>query len=356
MFLSTDRNLLESSSEVHARISRFAVAYPEDSFDTIVFSVTAHRVTRAVRLAHNSVAYPTNVTTRLLYGAKAIIMAFWLPRPDVVSAQDPFETGLVAWCIARLRGALFAVEVHTDIFSPDFARHSLLNRIRVMLARFVLTRADGGYVVSGKLEKEIRARYGIKKPFEVLPIFVAIDKFQNLPRQPIPGNLLWIGRLTPEKDPLTAVDALAAARRNGHDVRLTMLGTGPLGLQVRAHAKACGVDRYLTLPGWRNPQEYLPETELTLVTSKYEGFGMAMVESLAAGVPVLAPDVGVARAAGAVIASGDYVSALGEWLVGPREQGRLALSLYANEHEYREHVHGFYQKLVDGKGRGTLSP
>ena len=74
---------------------------------------------------------------------------------------------------------------------------------------------------------------------------------------------------------------------------------------------------------------------------------MAVVEALAAGVPVLATDTGIAREAGAVIAGEDYAQALCEWLAGSRERGNLRLASYASEQEYLHHVREHYAQLLN---------
>ena len=78
---------------------------------------------------------------------------------------------------------------------------------------------------------------------------------------------------------------------------------------------------------------------------------MAVVEALAAGVPVLATDTGIARAAGAVIARNNYSEALIRWLRGPRERGTLLLPTYTNEREYFSNVHALYVSISHQKKR-----
>src|SRR5579863_7885622 len=82
--------------------------------------------------------YPTNSSLSLRYGLDAIRIARTVQRPDVVSPQDPFETGLAAWWIARRLKIPLHIQIHTDFLSPEYAKHSFINRIRVLIAGFVL--------------------------------------------------------------------------------------------------------------------------------------------------------------------------------------------------------------------------
>ena len=60
-------------------------------------------------------------------------------RYDIITAQDPFWRGLVAWLLARLTHTKLQLQVHTDILLETKHRPH-----RRMLARFLLKRADRG--------------------------------------------------------------------------------------------------------------------------------------------------------------------------------------------------------------------
>src|SRR3989344_8998188 len=61
--------------------------------------------------------FPTGAILPLLQAFYAVHIARTVPRPDVVSAQDPFETGMVAWLIAGLLRRPLHIQVHTDFLS-----------------------------------------------------------------------------------------------------------------------------------------------------------------------------------------------------------------------------------------------
>jgi glycosyltransferase involved in cell wall biosynthesis len=93
---------------------------------------------------------------------------------------------------------------------------------------------------------------------------------------------LFVGRLEEQKDPLLAVDVCAAAA-----APLTVLGEGPLRDQVAA--RAAGGD--VQLRGFvSHPWEIYARHRVLVLTSRNEAFGNVIVESLAAGTPVLSVD------------------------------------------------------------------
>ncbi len=131
--------------------------------------------------------------------------------------------------------------------------------------------------------------------FDVLPLAAfAPDRCAEPLHRPLPGapfHLLSAARLTPPKDQGRLVALLAALRGEGLDVRLTICGEGPLRAELAAAAERLGVAAHLSLPGhtpgwWRTP------AHLFVLTSRHEGLCIAVLEAMAAGLPVAATPVG----------------------------------------------------------------
>lgn len=238
---------------------------------------------------------------------------------DVVTTQDPFWRGIVGWRAARLLNSKLNVQVHADLLGQTFFKH--------MLAHFVLRRADTIRVVSQKIQQQVRAM-GIQTPARVLPIFVDTAPFRALVHVPhTQPTLLWIGRFEKEKDPLLAIGLLREVRANGIGARLVMLGSGTLEEKLKTVAAGLPVE----FPGWQDPKPYLAQADVVVSTSPYESYGASIIEALAAGVPVVALDVGVAREAGAVVASYEFLGkAVVETLRGGLK-GELRLQTYTAE-------------------------
>ena len=136
----------------------------------------------------------------------------------MVSAQDPFETGFVAWLIAILLQSPLHIQVHTDFLSPEYARLSLLNRTRAVIAGFVLKRATRVRVVSRRIKAGIEKRYTLRVPVTALPIFTDLQRIRAGARDialekrfaPYGTKILVVSRLEKEKNVALAIRAYAA--------------------------------------------------------------------------------------------------------------------------------------------------
>jgi glycosyltransferase involved in cell wall biosynthesis len=87
--------------------------------------------------------------------------------------------------------------------------------------------------------------------------------------------LLFAGRITREKNPVFAVEVLAALRRRVPHAVGVFAGAGSLEVEVAAKARALGQAHAIRMIGWRHPHEPL------------EGFGIAVVEAELAGLRLL---------------------------------------------------------------------
>ncbi|HZT15006.1 MAG TPA: glycosyltransferase [Gaiellaceae bacterium] len=113
--------------------------------------------------------------------------------------------------------------------------------------------------------------------------------------------ILSVGRLESEKNPLLLPEALAELRRRCDRWRLVVVGTGPLRDAVEARARALGVDDALELRGYVPFGDELwslyRSSAAFLHVSLTEGLPQVLLEAQAAGLPVVATDVGGVRAA-----------------------------------------------------------
>lgn len=104
-----------------------------------------------------------------------------------------------------------------------------------------------------------------------------------------------VARLEPQKNPLFLLSLLA---RLPQTVRVVWIGDGSLRKPLLEAATALGVADRVILPGWqRNARSFLSGFDVFVLPSVYEGFPLAILEAMAAGLPCVVSDVdGIAEA------------------------------------------------------------
>ncbi|MES3020538.1 MAG: glycosyltransferase [Pseudomonadota bacterium] len=101
-----------------------------------------------------------------------------------------------------------------------------------------------------------------------------------------------VGRLSPQKRPEALIALVAALRARFPGVRLVLAGSGPLEAQLRQQVALQGLSAHVVFAGFVGAvEELLPAFDLHLLLSRNEGFGIATIEAMACGVPVVGTDV-----------------------------------------------------------------
>jgi glycosyltransferase involved in cell wall biosynthesis len=115
------------------------------------------------------------------------------------------------------------------------------------------------------------------------------------PRRPVPGRILFVGRLAAEKGAATLIRALAALSRQVPTAHLVIAGDGPERPVLERTARDAGVGRRVRFTGWRESAalgRLRAAAAVCVAPSLYEPFGLAALEAVAAGAPLVASRVG----------------------------------------------------------------
>ncbi len=155
----------------------------------------------------------------------------------------------------------------------------------------------------------------------VAPNGVPLDRFASA-RAPAADVAAWlagrcgivmVARFVPAKDHETAIRALASLPENH---ALVLVGDGDEKPGMERLAKTLGVAERCLFTGSRNDvPEILAACEVYLQTSRKEGFGIAALEAMAAGLPVAAADV---PGLGPLVAGAGLLFPAGEWTAAAR--------------------------------------
>lgn len=323
--IGSDRKLFEPGSEVRSRMVSLATVLGR--LQVVVFAKRELGL-QAEQVSEHLQIIPTNSSSRLGYVLDAIKIGKSLKRPEVITAQDPFESGWVAWRLAKYWQARLQLQLHTDFLSPYFAKQSFGNRVRVWLGKFLLPKADSVRAVSALVAESLeRAKIKLNRPAIILPVWIDVERLRqstvktNLRQEysQFSHHVLVASRLTWEKNIAGAIRAWSEVLEQYPQAGLIIVGQGPEEGKLKQLVFDLNLTTSVVFEPWTDDlPSYYKTATLFLNTSWYEGYGRTIAEALICGCPVVSTDVGAARELGAKLAlSSQLASAIIESLANP---------------------------------------
>jgi len=214
--------------------------------------------------------------------------------------------------------------------------HRLNRWLRHRVEARTVSHSDRVLVLSEYMRDRVDRHHDATPPCTVIPGGADTARFApsaaTADRFPTSGpNFLTVRRLTPRMGIETLLDAFAAVVEDAPDAHLYVGGDGHLRESLVARAERLGVASSVTFLGYV-PEDDLPATYASadvfvLPTLELEGFGLATLEALAAGTPVVGTRAG---ATPEILGDLDGDSAIPEsLLVPPGDADALATRLSA---------------------------
>ena len=295
LMISGDPMVLEGGSAVSGRLSVYGKFC--EHLDVLVCTRTAVGERSLGNLHMHGV-----VCTSILGFYRAIIVGEGMPKPDLVTAQDPFFLGTVGLFIARHHRIPLEIQIHTDLYDPEFIRFNIRNRFRSFLARFIIARAGQVRVVSNRIKKNLsEQKFAEGIHISVVPVPVTLTSLPTMSKRGVGECLrvLTVSRLTAEKDLFLALDAFALLHKERPESTFVIVGDGPLRYSLETYAERCGISSFVIFVGaQKDVTPYYHDANVYLSTARYEGYGLSLVEAALFGLPIVSTDVGVARELG----------------------------------------------------------
>jgi glycosyltransferase involved in cell wall biosynthesis len=232
---------------------------------------------------------------------------------DPFTELDPFAAARLHRVIVRERiGVVHAHTGHAVALAAlavlgTCARMVLTRRVQVPLrsnigTRWKYGRAHGIIAVSNAIA-EVLARCGIPRSrIDVVPSGVdpsrrvepaSRDALQSIG---LPRDVPWVvqvAALSPDKDPLTFVRAVAVARRAVPDLHGVMVGEGRLRRAVEHEIRDLQLEDVLHLTGYRTDADaILSAATVAALSSQHEGLGTVLLDAMSFGIPIVATSAG----------------------------------------------------------------
>jgi glycosyltransferase involved in cell wall biosynthesis len=240
----------------------------------------------------------TGIDARLLGSALRKVLASG--QAAVVYAQCPISAH-VAMRVRQNKQQRVVLVIHFNVSQAEewasagqIPKDGALWRSTVARERQVLAEVDGIVYVSRFMQAQITQRVPASAmvPSALIPNFVQI---LPAPAQGLlpPTDLVSIGTLEPRKNQAYLLDVLAQLHRRGQKLTLTLIGSGPDQSQLVAKAKALGLEAAVYFAGYvPNASAQLGQFKAYVHVAHMENFPLVLVEAMARGLPLFAPDAG----------------------------------------------------------------
>jgi alpha-1,6-mannosyltransferase len=281
-------------------------------------------------------------------------------RPDVVELSD--KTTLVRSAAVagrhRVPTVLISHERLDEILRPRVPGWFPLRAATDRWNRRIAARVDRIVCASRFAADEFR-RIGVDT-VEHVPLGVDLGAFTpSAPSRSRPDavpTIVLVGRLSAEKCPDVAVEVVRELAAAGRRVRLVMAGDGPERTRLERATVGLDVELLGHVSDRARLAQIVASADVALAPSPFETFGLAALEALACGTPVVAVDRG---AVGELVGDGGLVvpraalaSAVATVLDGDREQQRRVARRRAEQFSWAATT----QRLLDLYGDLRRAP
>jgi teichuronic acid biosynthesis glycosyltransferase TuaC len=234
--------------------------------------------------------------------------------PDLVQAHGALNAGVAAWAIRRRWGVPYVLTEHSTAFAQG-----RLRRWERDLVRRVVEGAQHCVAVSPQLAALLTAQYpGSRWQYLPNPLGEAFLTVDAAARREAGAAFVFlsVARLSPEKGHARLIEAFAEAFGGDPGIRLRLAGEGPIRAELERLCAARGVAGqvdFLGLLPSAQVRDELVVGDAFVLASDVETFGVAVIEALACGRPVIVtasggPDHLVTAANGRLIPPRDPVA------------------------------------------------
>lgn len=219
---------------------------------------------------------------RMVKKVRSLIRA---ERVDWVVGFNPVPWGSLAFSAARAQ----RIPTCLSLIGMDFLQLQTKWGFPFLQA---VRRAQAVTVTGERMVEGLIALGVERQRIRILPHSVDLLRFRPTGGQKR-YDVLSVGQLIDRKRMDVVINAVALSRKRGRDVRLGILGKGPLEGALHAQAKSLGVSDLVEFIGYRNDVEaVLGSARSFCLASEWEGVPFALMEAMAAGLVPVVTDVG----------------------------------------------------------------
>lgn len=203
-------------------------------------------------------------------------------KPDIIHAHDMRASFVSALCCGKIP---VINHIHNNAFDArGLSVKSIAYILAGLRAKHILWVSRSSY--EGYLFHKLFARKS-----SVLYNIIGVNKVIEKKEQDTNSygyDVVYIGRLTYQKDPQRLMRLCAILKDKMPDIRVAVVGSGELEEETKQLSRELGLEKNVFFLGFQsNPMKLLHDSRVLVLTSRWEGTPMCALEALTLGVPVV---------------------------------------------------------------------
>lgn len=192
------------------------------------------------------------------------------------------------------------------LVAPQFGEPSLVQYLTSAVPR-ALQRADQVIAVSASVAAELVAAYPfVQDKVRAIPNGATLPPASSAPNRATKPTLLMVGTVEPRKNHDLVLDAMPFVWNSEPDAQLIIAGrigwqADRIAQRIREAAMTSNVE-FIDSPSDDHLETLYRSASIAVYPSRYEGFGLPVIEAMGRGLPVVAGDIPVLRETGGNVA------------------------------------------------------
>lgn len=268
---------------------------------TVFFFNQSKEARRLTDSGHINFKYLT--TSSFIPNLGTLIDLIFQDRPDIIHINFA-SFGLLAIFKKFVFKIPFIYTLHG--LPQPWLNPSLTDKIKYtvesLLLPFVASRASAIVTISNYVKDTLKTKYGLDS--KVIYNGINASRLKPIDKKRSKNQLgytetdfvaLFVGKLSPYKDPLTLVEAINKVIKMDKNFHLMMIGTGDLYMEAAREIERLSLSSRVKLLGHVSEEELelcYDAADLFVLPSLNEGFGIVLLEAMASGLPIITSDSG----------------------------------------------------------------
>ncbi len=286
---------------------------PNDMFDNI-FVIEPPSSLKSVQ-SHNmyEIYYTKRSGLKFLYPydiLKMYLKAFYVILNNdinLIRAYNPFFAGLIGVLLQKLFKTPCIISLHNDYkLNQKIEKRYYIFGIKLfsnLVEKYTISSAGGIIAMTNHLKNYAIAHGAKSENVQVIPNKVDISKFEkneNISYEPDTSFfnnsfvLLYVGSLVKQKDPLTLLKAFNNAKKQLTNLKLILIGDGPLKPDIEQFIQEYDLYDDVLLKGYMSHDalpSFMANSDVFVFPTLEEGFGIVLIEAQAAGLPIISSEI-----------------------------------------------------------------